>query len=306
MTASLSKTLAGAFSLLAAAGAAQADDATIKIALNDWTGQHVSAKLAGAALQQMGFDVAYVEAGAVAQHELIAEGRLDLNPEIWTNNVGEVFPHAVAAGAINIVGDLGLDPREGWYYPPYMEAKCPGLPSYQALYDCAEAFASEGTGGNGHLLAYPDTWGSQSIDQVAIMDLPFVAEPAASEEALIQSLQDAVAAEEPILAMFWQPHWLHSDIDLKPVEWDSTSAGCVAGVNQARGDACGFAQAAVTKITSAEFASRWPDAYAFVSAFSLDNATRTALIRRVNDEGLTVEQAVSQWLAENELASLTN
>ena len=135
------------------------------------------------------------------------------------------------------------------------------------------------------------------------MELPFVAEPAASEDVLIESLKDAVAAEEPILAMFWQPHWLHSDIDLKPVEWDSNSAGCVAGANQSRGDACGFAQAAVTKITSAEFASRWPDAYAFVTAFSLDNDTRTALIRRVNEEGLTVEEAVGQWLEANKPAA---
>ena len=157
MMTSHSKIFAGAFCLFAAAGAVQADDATIKIALNDWTGQHVSAKLAGAVLQQMGHKVAYVEADAVGQHEQIAEGNLDLNPEIWTNNVGEVFPHAVAAGAINIVGDLGLDPREGWYYPPYMEAKCPGLPSYQALYDCAAAFATGSSGGKGHLLAYPET-----------------------------------------------------------------------------------------------------------------------------------------------------
>jgi glycine betaine/proline transport system substrate-binding protein len=304
MTTPFTKTLAASLGLLAASGTAQADDVTIKIALNDWTGQHVSARLAGEALKQMGFAVEYVEADAVGQHELIAEGKLDLNPEIWTNNVGEVFPHAVSAGAINIVGDLGLEPREGWYYPPYMEAKCPGLPSYQALYDCAAAFA--GSGGKGQLLAYPETWGSQSIDQVAVMDLPFTAEPAASEEALIQSLQTAVAGEEPILAMFWQPHWLHSDIDLKPVEWDSTSAGCVAGVNQTRGDACGFAQAAVTKITSAEFASRWPEAYDFVTAFTLDNDTRTALIRRVNDEGLSVEEAVAQWLAANGQAALIN
>ncbi len=306
MTTFFTRTLAASACLLAAFGAAQADDATIKIALNDWTGHHVSAKLAGEALKQMGFAVAYVEADAVGQHELIAEGKLDLNPEIWTNNVGEVFPHAVSAGAINIVGDLGLEPREGWYYPPYMEARCPGLPSYQALYDCADAFASGSSGGMGHLLAYPQTWGRQSIDQAAIMELPFAVQPAASEEVLIQSLKDAVAAEEPILAMFWQPHWLHSDIDLTPVEWDSTSAGCVAGVNQTRGDACGFAQAAVTKITSAEFASRWPDAYEFVGAFTLDNDTRTALIRRVNDEGLSVEEVVSQWLAENGQAALIN
>lgn len=305
MTIPFCKTLAGAAGFAVAAGAAQADDSTIKIAVNDWTGQQISARIAGSVLESMGHKVSYVEADAVGQHEKIAMGELDFNPEIWTNNVGDVFPEAVAAGVINIVGDLGLEPREGWYYPAYMEAECPGLPSYQALYDCAAIFATQSSASQGHLLAYPETWGSQSVDQVAIMDLPFAVKPAADEGALIQSISDAVAAKQPILAMFWQPHWLHSDFDLKPVEWDSTSAGCVAGYGQTRGDACGFAQAAVTKITSASFADRWPDAYAFVSAFNLDNQTRTALIRQVNDEGLSVEEVVAKWLETHNPAAGT-
>ena len=49
------------------------------------------------------------------------------------------------SGDIVVLGSLGLKPQEGWIYPPYMNEKCPGLPSYDALYDCAQAFAAADT-----------------------------------------------------------------------------------------------------------------------------------------------------------------
>ena len=41
-------------------------------------------------------------------------------------------------------GDF-LKPQEGWIFSPCMAGKCPGLPSYEALYDCAQAFAAADT-----------------------------------------------------------------------------------------------------------------------------------------------------------------
>ena len=72
--------------------AAAAADGPIKIAINEWTGQNLSAHIAGSVLEDMGYDVEYVTAGAVPQFAAIAEGSLHLNPEIWTNNVGEIYP----------------------------------------------------------------------------------------------------------------------------------------------------------------------------------------------------------------------
>ncbi|MBD0864124.1 MAG: hypothetical protein GDA36_00155 [Rhodobacteraceae bacterium] len=56
--------------------------------------------------------------------------------------MGDIYPKAVGNGDIIVVGSLDLQPQEGWIYPPYMAEKCPGLPAYEALYDCAQAFAA--------------------------------------------------------------------------------------------------------------------------------------------------------------------
>ncbi|PUB13690.1 ABC transporter substrate-binding protein [Yoonia sediminilitoris] len=280
--------------------AAPAHADAIKIAVNEWTGQNLSAYIAGAVLQEMGQEVEYVTAGAVPQFAAIADGSLHFQPETWTNNVGEIYPKAVDAGDITVVGELGLRPLEGWFYPPYMEEQCPGLPSYEALYDCAQAFAAADTFPNGRLITYPADWGTRSNDQVAALGLPFQPVAGGSEGAMLAEMKSAIATEQPMLMMFWQPHWIHAEIALNVVEWDSSSPDCLAGVDQSRGNACGFAQASVQKIVSKDFADTWPEAYAFVESYELSNDVQNALIQRVDQDGLSVEEAVAEWMRDNE------
>ena len=193
----------------------------IRIPINEWTGQHVSAHITGTLLQKAGYNIEYVTAGAVPQFAAIAQGDLQLQPEVWTNNVGDVYPKAVESGDIVVLGQLGLKPQEGWIYPPYMNDKCPGLPSYDALYECAQAFAAADTFPKGRLITYPADWGTRSKDVVAMIELPFEPVAGGSEGAMIAELKSAVAAEQPILMMFWQPHWLFADIDFDWVSWDA-------------------------------------------------------------------------------------
>ena len=287
-------------SVLAVATAPAMAADPIKIAINEWTGQHISAHIAGQMLEKMGHEVEYVTAGAVPQFAAIAEGDLHFQPEVWSNNVGDIYPKAVESGDIDVVGDLGLEPREGWFYPPYMAEKCPGLPSYEALYDCAQAFAAADTFPKGRLITYPADWGTRSKDLVDALDMPFQPVAGGSEGAMVAELKSAVAAEQPMLMMFWQPHWIFADMDLDLVEWDKATEDCESNDSQKRGDACGFAQASIKKIVNKDFADEYPDAYAFIEKFTLDNAIQNALIKKVDEDGMDVEDAVAEWLDGNE------
>ena len=288
--------LASAVSVAALSTAAAAEP--IKIALNEWTGQHISAQITGALFRELGHEVEFITAGAVPQFAAIADGSIDLNPEIWTNNVGDIYPNAVEAGDIIVVGQLGLEPREGWLYPPYMEDLCPGLPAYDALYDCAQAFAAADTFPDGRLITYPADWGTRSSDLVDAIDLPFKPVPGGSEGAMMAELTSAIAAEQPILMMMWAPHWVHAEVDTNWVEWDSASAECDEG-NQSRGEACGFQQASVEKITSSGFADAYPDAMAVLTTMSISNDIQNALILEVDQNNREVEEVVAEWMAAN-------
>ncbi|MCP9483397.1 ABC transporter substrate-binding protein [Shimia sp. CNT1-13L.2] len=288
--------LAATAMVLISQGAAMADP--IKIAINEWTGQHISAHFAGALFKELGHDVEFITAGAVPQIAALAEGSLHFQPELWTNNVGDIYPKAIESGDIKVVGGLGLEPQEGWIYPPYMEEMCPGLPAYEALYDCAQAFAAADTFPNGRLITYPADWGTRSADLVELIDLPFKPVPGGSEGAMLAELKSAVTAKQPILMMMWQPHWVFAETEVNWVQWDTPHGDCDEA-NQKRGEACGFQQASVEKIVSKGFAETYPDAMKLVEQMSLSNEVQNALILEVDQKGREVEEVVAEWMSAN-------
>ena len=286
---------------LAGAGSAYADSSDpIKIPINEWTGQHISAHILGSLFEKAGYSVEYVTAGAVPQYAAISQGDLHVQPEVWTNNVGDIYPKAVESGDIVVVGQLGLTPQEGWIYPPYMEEQCPGLPSYEALYDCAQAFASPDTFPKGRLITYPADWGTRSKDVVGQIDIPFEPVAGGSEGAMIAEIKSAVAAEKPMLMMFWQPHWLFAENEFNWVEWDAAEGECVEESGQSKGNACGFQQASIDKVANKDFASTWPGAAALFEAFTIDNDTQNSLMNEIDQKGRDLEEVIAEWIDANE------
>ncbi len=86
--------------------AANGSSDPIKIAINDWTGQHLTAHITGQLLQKAGFNIEFVTAGTVPQLAAIAQGNIHLQTELWDNNVGEIYPKAVEAGEIIVIGEV--------------------------------------------------------------------------------------------------------------------------------------------------------------------------------------------------------
>ena len=234
------------------------------------------------------------------QFKAIADGDLDMQPEVWTNNVGDVYPKAVESGDIVVLGQLGLKPQEGWIFPPYMSEKCPGLPSYEALYDCAQAFAAADTFPKGRLITYPADWGTRSKDVVAMIEMPFEPVAGGSEGAMIAELKSAVAAGDPILMMFWQPHWIFAELDFDWVAWDPAEGECVEEEGQMRGSACGFQQASVDKIANKEVATKWPGAYKLLEVMSIDNTAQNALMLEIDNKKRDLDEVIAEWIAANE------
>ncbi len=295
--AALAMTLAGLSATGAIADAESSDP--IKIAINEWTGQHLSANIAAVLLKKMGYNVELVTAGGLPQFTALEQGEIHFNPEVWDNSITDAYTNGLTSGAIVDMGELGLEPREGWIYPDYMTEQCPGLPSYQALFDCAQVFGTAETFPNGRLIAYPADWGTRSKSVVKEIGLPFTAVPGGSEGAMVAELKSALASKEPILMMFWQPHWVFSEIEMNWIEWNPTEQECVEE-DQDRETACGFAQASVNKIASKSMAEKWPNAAKFAEQFTLTNDEQNAMIFEVDQDGRSLEDVVQDWVTKNE------
>lgn len=282
-----------------AAGVPESPD-PIRVVLNDWTGQHFSAKVTGELLKKMGYNVEFVSAGTVPQIAGMAQGNLHIQPEFWTNNVGDIYPKALETGDVVNIGPLGIEAKEGWIYPPYMKDKCPGLPSYKALYDCAQAFATAETFPKGRLITYPADWGTRSRDLVAQIGLPFEPIPGGSEGAMVAELKSAYAAGEPILMMFWQPHWIFAEHDFEWIEWNAPEGGVCVEDQQTRENACGFVQAGVDKIMWGGVKDKWPAAYRFMEQLTITNDDENAAMLAVDKNGRDLDEVVAEWIAANE------
>lgn len=298
-----------ALCLMAGAGFAAdlgARDEPIKLAVNEWTGQHVTTHIAGRMLEAAGYKVEYVTAGYQNMWDAMAEGDLDAAVEVWESNVPATYNQLRDAGKVSDIGALGLEAREGFVYPAHVADLCPGLPDWQALKDCAAAFATPETLPEGRLVDYPGEWGTPGADRIKTLGLPFKAVPAGSEGALIAEIRASVERKTPLIAVFWQPHWAMSTFDLKFVALPEGTDACytdpAAGPNpEVTGD-CDFKPTRVFKAAWPGMKDKWPAAYEILSNLQMTTEAQQPLMGAIDVDGKDVVAVTDEWLAVNESA----
>lgn len=295
-----------AVALTAGAHAADMGDTSqpIKLAINEWTGQHVTTRIAGAMLEEAGYEVEYVTAGYSNMYQALADGELHAALEIWSSNVPEQYNEIAATGAIVEISDLGLDAKEGIAYPAHVADLCPGLPAWEALEECAQVFASAETLPNGRLIDYPADWGTPGADRIAGLQLPFAAVPAGSEGALIAELRASTERNTPLLITFWQPHWAMSAYDVQFVDLPAGEAACYEdpswGTNPDATHDCDFAPTRIFKIGWSGTQETWPAAYEILDGFTMSVEAQQPIMGAVDVDGVPIEEAVAAWMAANE------
>ena len=297
---------AGSFPLASPGKAADVPESEdpIKLAINEWTGQHITTHIAGQILERMGYNVEYVTAGYYPQMEALQDNTVTATLEIWLNTIGEHYDKALQSGKVDDLGELGLAPSEGWLYPTYVEGMCPGLPDWSALKDCAEIFATAETLPKGRLIDYPADWGGNNKERIDAFELDLVAQPAGTEGSMIAEFQSAVARKAPILMMFWSPHWILGEYETKFVEMPAYDAKCVDdpswGVNSDKTYDCAWFTGHVKKLVWKDMKDKWPAAYRFLELYHVANEDQIPLMKAIDVEGQDLVETTKAWVSENE------
>lgn len=133
-------------------------DDPIKLTLHDWTGQLITTNIMAAVLEEAGYNVELVQADYLAQFAGLETGDLHVAMEMWETTGRDAMDAAIATGNVVNLGETGMKAIEEWWYPSYMKEKCPGLPDWKALNDCAEQFSTAETAPKGRYLGGPVTW----------------------------------------------------------------------------------------------------------------------------------------------------
>jgi len=266
-----------------------AKDEPIKLAMHEWTGQHITTLISGHILEKMGYKVEFVTAGYLGAGTAIADGNLTGSLEVWDNNLGDFFPKLLAEGKLEDIGDVGLDAKEGWLYPAHMTDKCPGLPDWDAFKKCSKAFATAGTYPKGRFLEYPADWGYRSTQLIKSQHLDYTPVPAGSEGAMVAELRASVQTGTPLVMMFWAPHWVLANVKVGWVD-----------IPQPLLDANSMAKPRTFKVVWPGTHDKWPAAYEVLKSIKITNQIQEPLMDLVDNQGKDAKTVTMEWVEANE------
>jgi len=300
-----------AVSLLAAWGhqsASVAESTKGKIVLVEmnWISQVLNTKVAEILLrEEMGYDVEAQLIDYVPGFASLARGDADVLMEIWDLTAEPYYEEAVEEGKI-VLSPMGMLGYEGWYVPSYVihgdtergiEPSCPGLPDWRALNDCAEIFATAETEPKGRYLTGDTSWAELYGDPQRIENLGLNYEMrfAGSEASLVAEIVSAYERGKPILALMWDPHYLQYKLDLVKVEFPPYTEECWGTTY-----ACAWKDMIMYNGMHGDSAKKYPEVREFVQNYNMSREDLGEMMVAVENEGITPEESVRRWLAENE------
>lgn len=295
---------AGAFALAPGFAAAEDSADPIRIVTNNWTSQLVLSNVVGQILQSKGLNVEYKPSDTQLQYTAIVAGDMDFQVEVWEGSQAESFNKALTEGAVDYGANDAVT-REDWWYPSYMNEKCPGLPDWKALDACAKMFATAETGDKGRFVGPPADWGKHYSDRIAALKMNFQEVPVGQAATLWAELQSAYDRQEPIVLFNWTPNFIEAKFDGQFVEFPKYEPACYTdpawGLNPDAIYDCGAPAAGyLKKVGSKELAEKWPTADAILHKVSFTNPQIAAAAAMVDVDGMTPEEAATKWVAENE------
>jgi len=209
-----------------AAGEVPESKDPIKLTLHDWTGQYVTVNIMKRVLEEMGYNVELVQADYIAQFAGLESGDLHVAMEMWETTGKQAMEASLATGNTIDLGETGMDAKEEWWYPIYMKEKCPGLPAWEALNECAEAFSTPETHPKGRYLGGPVTWAGFDDERAEALGLDYEVVHAGTDAALFAELESAYQRGEPFLGWVYAPHWAPAKYEGEWVEFPEYTDEC--------------------------------------------------------------------------------
>lgn len=299
--------LAGAVACLAVAGTAMAEPESkdpIKLTLHDWSGQLITTNIMAEVLKNGGYNVELVQADYLAQFTGLKTGDVHVAMEMWETTGREAMDEAIATGTVENFGETGMEAVEEWWYPAYVKEKCPGLPNWEALNDCADVFATAETAPKGRYLGAPVTWGGFDDERVEALGLNYEVVHAGTDAALFAELQSAYDRKAPILLWVYAPHWAQIKFEGEWIEFPTYTPECYSdpawGSNPDMAYDCGKPRGPIWKVGWAGVKDKWPGAYNAIKAFNISNDEMAAMIAAVDLDGAALDAVVADWMSENE------
>ncbi len=279
-------------------------DDPIVIPIHNWSSQIVMSNVVGQMYEGMGLNVEFVTTDSQAVYESVRLGDVALELEVWEGAFGASFREALEKGGLHDAGDHDAVTREDWWYPMWTKDACPGLPSWEALNDCAALFATAESGDRGMYLDGPVDWLKHGQERVAALGMDFVVVNAGSAAALWAHIGAAEADKKPIVVFNWTPNFAEAVWPGEFVEFPTWEDGCdsdpAVGPNKDALYDCGNPATGYLKKAAWDgMEGKWPGAYCVLTKISFTNPQIAEMAKLVDTDELEPAEAADEWLAAN-------
>ncbi len=300
------KLVAGVFAVLLAAisGPALAQDSSkpIRIPTHNWSSQVVMAYVIGGIFESMGNTVEYVPADSQAVYEAIRNGDITISHEVWQSTFGKSFYNAMAKGGLIDAGTHAAATLEELGVPHYVVEKnlCPGLPSWEALKNCPEVFATADSGGKGRILEGPQSWhGDLMPNRIKALGLgdKYVVKFAGSADAIWAELASAKKEGRGIITFNWTPNFTDAG-GFDFIEFPPYKDGC--RIVDGGDGSCGSPKGWLKKAANYKFPKTHPAAYTVFSKMPFTTKDIGQMAALVDIDKMSHQDAAKAWLAAHD------
>jgi glycine betaine/proline transport system substrate-binding protein len=305
--------------LVLSVGTANAKRLTAAVA--DWTGGEITCQVAVSILEQeLDYKIErIVFPSGTGLWEAIANGDIDFACESWPNYAeadtvmfnepliynGEVIYEYEGDGSVDLLGTTGILGMSDYYVPKYFVDANPDFKDWSDLNTYKDQFANAETGSKGKLIACPVA-GCNCHDQkrLDLLGIDFVAVELGTEAASLAEAQGAYDRGEAFLLYLWEPHFFFGKNEMVNVNLPKHKS-CEGFTEANNWQDCG---------TAAWPATGWPmdhtynygnpevfaqpehaEAKAFFEKMNFQNGDQAKMLVRVDEGGLTIEEAVQEW-----------
>lgn len=272
------------------------DCGEFNIAINPWVGYEANAAVIGhVAEKKLGCTVIKKDLKEEVAWQGFGSGEVDAIVENWGHEdlkqkYIEEQATAVEAGSTGVTGVIG------WYIPAWMAQKYPDITNWKNLNKYSDLFRTSESGDKGQLLDGDPSYVTNDEALVKNLNLDYEVVQGGSENALIESFRRAQQNKEPLLAYFWTPQWLFSEVELAKVDLPPYTPGCDA--NPEKVD-CDYPKYDLDKIVSAEFAEEGGPAYQLVKNFHWTNDDQNQVALWIAKDNMSPEAAAEKWVEQN-------
>lgn len=302
-----------AVGLTTMASTASADCGRVTIADMNWASAELAAYVDKFILENgYGCDVELVPGDTMPTTTSMSEkAEPDVAPEIWMNSVRQVINKAVdedrLAKAAEILSDGG---EEGWWIPKYMVDAHPELTTLEAVLKHPELFPNPEDESRGALHNCPSGWNCQIITDnlyraFGVDKAGFDLIDTGSAAGLDGSIAKAYERKEGWFGYYWAPTAILGKYEMVKLdlgvghdakEWDR----CTGQANCTDPKPNNWTKSVVQTITSADFATKSPEAFAYVSKRAWPNSVVNSLLAYMDQQQAGGEDGAEEFLKNHE------